>query len=323
MSESEDLSPSKELLEFIVDRVNVGIFVLNENMEVLLWNKFMVTHSNMMPSEVRGKNICDVFPDLPKRWFKKKLDSVFMLKSFAFTSWEQRPYLFKFPHNRPVTGGAEYMSQDFTLMPIKDSSGTVTSVVVTLFDSTDVSIYKMAHQEALERLEVISQVDALTGLYNRGHWEKMLRIEVERVKRYGGELTLILFDLDHFKKVNDTYGHLGGDEVLKQVAVVVKESIREHDIGGRYGGEEFGVILPSTSIEGAITVAERLKKKAMDSLVTHDGQEIKFTISQGISTYKDGLEDHDKLLAMADEALYVSKEKGRNQFNIHGTEDAE
>ncbi|PJF38575.1 MAG: diguanylate cyclase, partial [Phototrophicales bacterium] len=96
-----DFSPSKELLEFIVDRINVGVFIVNENHEVQLWNKFMATNSGLNAGDVVGKNLFEVFPDLPQRWLARKLKSVFMLKNFSFISWEQRPYLFQFNHNRP------------------------------------------------------------------------------------------------------------------------------------------------------------------------------------------------------------------------------
>lgn len=309
--------PNLELLTFIVDRVNVGIFVVDRDLNVGLWNKFMVTHSGKLENEVVGENICDVFPDLPKRWFKKKVDSVFMLKNMAFTSWEQRSFLFKFPHNRPITGGVEFMYQDFTLTPMKDNRGEVKSVVVTLYDSTDTCIYKKAHEDAMARLQIMSQIDGLTQLNNRAHWEKRLSDEVERARRYGGILTLMMFDLDFFKKVNDNYGHLAGDEVLKKISEIVKESLRENDVPGRYGGEEFGIILPATDVEGGVVVADRIRSLAEESFVEYNGKVIRFTVSQGIAQYSGSIKNHEVLLSMADEALYQSKENGRNCCTVY------
>ena len=313
----DDFQPSKELLEFIVDRINVGVFILDESMNVQFWNKFMATNSGINPSQVVGKNLFDTFPQLPQRWLQRKVKSVFMLKNFAFTSWEQRPYLFQFAHNRPVTGGMEYMSQDLTLMPVKDGNGEVTSVCICLFDVTDVAIYQTMHKAAMNKLEMVSRVDGLTQLYNRSHWQSRLNEEFSRAARYESPLTLIMFDLDHFKSINDTYGHLGGDAVLTTVARIVRESVRENDIPGRYGGEEFGVILVNTDEEGATVVAERIRSTIEATPIPYEEGEISATASLGVSVYEPGIDDAEELIANADAALYYCKEHGRNQVSCY------
>lgn len=308
-----EFAPSKELLEFIVDRVNVGVFIVNEAQEIQLWNNFMSTNSGLNPEDVVGKNLFDCFPDLPKRWFAKKLSSVFMLKNFAFTSWEQRPHLFAFSHNRPVTSGLEYMCQDLTLMPIKDESGDVTSVCVVVFDVTDTAIYQTMHKAAMTKLEMVSRVDGLTQLFNRSHWQSRLNEEFSRAARYGSPLSLIMFDLDHFKTTNDTYGHLGGDAVLVQVARIVRESLRENDIAGRYGGEEFGIVLVNTSEEGACVVAERIRSTIAGTPVPFADGEISTSASLGVAQYSAEFSDAEAMIAASDACLYHAKEQGRNQ----------
>ncbi len=309
-------NPSKELLEFIVDRTNIGLFILNENLEVQLWNNFMATKSGVSASEVIGKNLFDCFPDLPQRWFARKVKSVFMLKNYAFVSWEQRSHLFPFKHNRPVTGVTEFMCQDLTLMPIKNAEGEVESVCVSLFDATDTAIYKAMHKSVLAELEEASRTDGLTQLYNRRHWQDRLDEEFSRSRRYQHPMTLILFDLDHFKSINDNYGHLAGDAILVRVSEIVRKALRDSDIAGRYGGEEFAIILPSTDMSGSLVVAERLRKNIEESKVTFDGQEIPFTSSFGVAEFNDQLTDSDKLIASADDALYQAKENGRNQVVV-------
>jgi len=278
----------------------------------VLWNKFMAIHSGTAPEELLDQPFFKIFPDIPRAWFKKKLESVFVLKTMAFTSWEQRPYLFKFPHNRPVTGGVEYMHQDLTFMPVKDERGEVTQVVVTLQDSTDLCIYKQAHEQVKNQLQTLSQIDGLTGLYNRHHWESCLVAEVERVKRYGGDLSLILFDLDYFKKVNDTHGHLAGDEVLKRISDILREQLRDCDFAGRYGGEEFGIILPSTKLSDAEILAERLRVEVQTTLIYFDDRCFSVSISLGLVGFRPSAHNHEYLLHCADEALYASKKRGRN-----------
>lgn len=304
---------SKELLEFIVDRVNIGIFILNKDHEILLWNSFMASNSGKSAADVVGQNLFQSFPDLPERWFARKVNSVFMLKNFAFTSWEQRSYLFPFRHNRPVTGGMDFMCQDITLMPIKNTDGEVESVCIILFDSTDTAIYRTMHQALVEKLQVASRVDGLTQLYNRAHWQTRLLEEFSRACRYKHPLSLLLFDLDHFKSVNDLYGHLGGDAVLMKVAEIVRASLRESDVAGRYGGEEFGVILPDTDARGAMVVAERLRSAIESSPVAYEGTGIPISASIGVVEFVLDLKSAEEMIAKADEALYKAKEGGRNQ----------
>lgn len=309
---------TKELLEFIVDRVNIGVFILNKNHEVMLWNSFMASNSGVSAENVVGKNLFASFPDLPERWFARKVNSVFMLKNFAFTSWEQRSHLFPFRHNRPVTSGMEFMCQDITLMPIKNADGEVESVCVVLFDATDTAIYRSMHQVAMKKLEMASRVDGLTQLYNRAHWQSRLVEEFSRAGRYKHPMSLILFDLDHFKITNDTYGHLGGDAVLVAVSDLVQKSLRESDVAGRYGGEEFGIILPDTDAGGAVVVAERLRQSIEKFTVPFEQTRITMSASIGVVEFVAGLKDAEEMIAKADEALYKAKEGGRNQVVLAG-----
>ena len=316
-----EFAPSKELLEFIVDRVNVGVFIVNEAQEIQLWNNFMSTNSGLNPEDVVGKNLFDCFPDLPKRWLAKKLSSVFMLKNFAFTSWEQRPHLFAFNHNRPVTSGLEYMCQDLTLMPIKDDDGIVTSVCVVVFDVTDTAIYQTMHKSAMTKLEMVSRVDGLTQLFNRSHWQSRLNEEFSRAARYGSPLSLIMFDLDHFKITNDTHGHLGGDAVLIQVARIIKDSLRENDIAGRYGGEEFGIVLVNTDEEGACVVAERIRAAIAGTPVPFADGEISTAASLGVAQYCSIFSDVEAMISASDACLYHAKDRGRNQVVPYSSVD--
>ena len=312
-----DFAPSQELLEFIVDRINVGVFIVNQDLEIKLWNKFMASNSGVEASQVVGKKLFDCFPDLPQRWFAKKVSSVFMLKNFAFTSWEQRPYLFPFRHNRPVTGGMEHMCQDLTLMPIKNAEGEVENVCIILFDVTDAAIYRSMHQAAMKKLEMVSRVDGLTQLFNRSHWQSRMVEEFSRAGRYLAPLSLIMFDLDHFKSVNDTHGHLGGDAVLVQVAAIIKGALRDSDIAGRYGGEEFGIILPNTNAQGAKVVAQRLRANIESTPVPFEKIQIPVTASLGIAEFHTTITDPEELIANADAALYEAKEKGRNRVVVY------
>jgi two-component system NtrC family sensor kinase len=147
-----DTTPSR-LLDFVVDRLEVGIFAVNADMTVVLWNHFMVMHSGRPAADVVGRNLFECFPELPHVWLEKKIRNVFLLKNYAFTSWEQRPYLFRFQHNRPVTGGVDAMQQSCTFLPVKGEGEGVEHVCITLFDLTDTAIYHRQLSIAIVELE--------------------------------------------------------------------------------------------------------------------------------------------------------------------------
>jgi len=167
-----------------------------------------------------------------------------------------------------------------------------------------------------EKLEKLATFDSLTGLYNRRAILGKLRELINLANRYKEDFSLSMLDIDHFKKVNDRYGHLTGDEVLEEIATLIRQNIRDTDIVGRYGGEEFIIILPKTTLSSAWVVAERLrsiieKAEMKDSA----GNIFAITVSQGLAGWERG-EDAYSLISCADEALYKAKEKGRNCVQI-------
>jgi len=173
---------------------------------------------------------------------------------------------------------------------------------------------------ALERvkliafLENLSITDALTGIANRRHFEWRLSEEVERARRYKYPLSALLLDLDHFKQVNDNYGHQIGDIVLQQVAQRLKNSLRRTDFLARYGGEEFVVLAPQTPAERAIILGERLRQVIAESPITvADDLQIRITLSVGIAVFPDHAQNESELIGAADAALYKAKQMGRNR----------
>jgi diguanylate cyclase len=300
----------------ILQNIDVGLVVMDRNYNVELWNSFMQNHSGKSPDSVLKHNIFSVFPELSETWFKHKAKSVFVLQNATFTTWEQRPYLFRFPHYRPITGSAEYMYQNSTIIPLADARGVVEHICLIVYDVTDTAINKIAQQQANDKLRALSRMDHLTGLFNRGYWEKRLIDEFKRFSRYHQTSSLIMLDIDHFKKVNDTYGHTVGDDVIRQVSLALKEEVRDLDIPGRYGGEEFGIILTNTDAAGALIFAERLRVKIEKMLVYSEGQQVRFTVSQGICQLSLQITDHRNWVEKADQALYKSKENGRNRCTL-------
>ena len=163
-----------------------------------------------------------------------------------------------------------------------------------------------------DKFENLSKVDSLTLLYNKGYMSEVLQYEFEAFKRYHGALSVLMLDLDHFKVVNDTYGHVKGDEVLQKVAEVITEHSRRTDIIGRFGGEEFLIVLRFTALEDAVKHAEQLLRQIENISFEHMGNTFNITASIGVSTATDRLLDERQLIHEADEALYAAKKNGRN-----------
>ena len=133
-----------------------------------------------------------------------------------------------------------------------------------------------------------SRTDSLTGLWNRRHFDEQLERVLAETDRFGGSCALVICDIDHFKKVNDTYGHDAGDAVLVQVAEALREAVRTVDVSARIGGEELAVILPQTSLDGAVELADRLRQRIESLAVPHDGVTLRVTVSMGVATYRVG-----------------------------------
>ncbi|SAK55753.1 GGDEF domain-containing protein [Caballeronia glebae] len=301
------------LSELVIERVGFGIFVLDRDLNVLMWNRFMQDHSGRTAEQVIGKSIFASFPELPRVWFTRKVESVFQLGSFTFSSWEQRPYLFKFDHDRPITGGVDYMQQDCTFMPLT-LEREVRAVCVTISDVTHASMMQRARDEAVAKLQEFADRDGLTGIANRRYFELRLRDEFQRWHRYGGELSMLLFDLDHFKRINDDLGHLVGDTVLRVMAERVAKSVRVQDIFGRFGGEEFALLLPCTNFEDAMIVAEKLRREIGETPVDVQGARVPVTASVGAARARTGVtSSYEALINEADAALYTAKREGRNR----------
>ncbi|MBK9261543.1 MAG: GGDEF domain-containing protein [Polyangiaceae bacterium] len=166
------------------------------------------------------------------------------------------------------------------------------------------------YHEEIYRMTII---DGLTQIYNKRYLYEALERELIRGRRHERELSVLMFDIDHFKRINDVHGHLAGDYVLKEVARVVQARIRRDEVFARYGGEEFAIILPETPISGAVALAETLRQKVADHAFVFQADSIKVTISLGAALMEDGDRAASDLIKRADEKLYQAKRTGRNR----------
>ncbi len=168
------------------------------------------------------------------------------------------------------------------------------------------------------RLYRLSITDTLTKAYNRQYLYQRLPDELERSRRYGDPLCVALFDVDFFKKLNDTHGHPAGDFVLKEITRIAQEQIREVDALVRYGGEEFLILLPKTGLQGARSIAERFRKSVEDAVFPWSDRQLSVTVSVGLASLSAEVNSDEVLLKRADDALYRAKSTGRNRVEVHG-----
>jgi diguanylate cyclase (GGDEF)-like protein len=199
-------------------------------------------------------------------------------------------------------------------------SGDTEKHLSTLVGNASVAITRA---QLYQKMEMLASTDGLTRLFNHRTFQERLAEEAERARRYRRPLSLLLMDIDHFKSFNDTYGHPVGDIVLKEISACIRKSIRINDTAARYGGEEFTVIIPETGEEGAMVIAERIRKTVEQHIIVSLERQLHVTVSLGCATIPTNANTGQTLIACADKALYFSKEHGRNRATLYAKEIGE
>ncbi len=267
---------------------------------------------------------------------KDDLSSVFLKKGegIAGTVWEHgKSILIKnatkdIRISRKADTATEFETRSLIAVPLV-VNGEIIGVIEAInptklkhFSKSDVEILEfLSIQAAISiyntNLYYLAITDGMTGLFIHRFFQQRLEEEFVRASRHNRELSLIMFDIDHFKNFNDTYGHQSGDEVIKAVSKIIKKGCRSSDVPCRYGGEEISVILPETGLDGAYKFAEKIRENIESfRLNSIDGTALKITISGGISSLTPEVKSKQDLIQKADEALYFSKRNGRNKISI-------
>ncbi|MFH0997729.1 MAG: GGDEF domain-containing protein [Pseudomonadota bacterium] len=289
----------------IFETVNFGLVILNTELKVTHWNHWMARHSGIDADQITGAFLFDFFPELNTPRFLRNSKAVLSFGNFSFFSQKLHHFLFPFKPAGSFKSNFEHMQQNCTMGPIRNDDNFITGIFLIVQDVTELASYE-------QKLVEMNIKDGLTGIYNRRFLQTRLNEEYQRHKRYGMKLSLIMFDIDFFKKVNDCHGHPCGDAVLQSVTATIAAITRETDCLARYGGEEFCCLLPQTDLAAASILAERFRQ-LIEALVTPCRENnIKVTISLGVSELAAG-DFAEALLKRADEALYQAKNSGRNR----------
>lgn len=300
----------------LFDNIHAMIALVQSDGVLISWNHAFEEIKNSSASINKLENI-----------FSEK-DGSLVISKLAFASYDNWIA-------EVVLNEASFVICDCTLIPMAngnslfiaetvDSDPAVQQTIerlnrqVKMFKIESESAKKIARNKQIEMESVmiqareVAQIDALTFLFNRRMIVRELQDEVLRAERYNNTLSISIIDVDKFKLVNDTYGHPVGDEVLKQVACQLRDHIRHPDTVGRYGGEEFLILLPNSDAKAATEQAVRLGKEIREMVVTIKEHELKVTVSIGIAQFKAGVDTWDTLLNRADNAMYEAKNNGRD-----------
>lgn len=293
MSEIKKSENEINKLSKVIEQIDDTVAITDKQGIITYVNQAFCNHTGFTEDEVLGESFRILKSDRYDNTFYKKL----------WTTISNGDIFRDTVINRKKNGDLYY--EDKTITPLKDDKNNIIGYVST---GKDVTLETLMNQE----IQRIATIDQLTGIYNRHKFEELFILETERSRRFLQPLSLILIDIDHFKAVNDTYGHDVGDEVLKTLTDVVQENIRKIDIFARWGGEEFLVLSPNTDLKNIQKLAEKLRSAVENtsfSTVNH------VTISLGISTFRDD-DTFVSLFKRVDQGLYYAKEHGRNQVGV-------
>ena len=287
----EALRESEERFRTTLENLPGAVFTHDLEGNILLVNRATCRQTGYSREELLQMQVADIDPNAPVRedivsiWQNGKPGQSSMVES---------------THTRK--DGSEYPAEIF-INAI--TIGGKPAILAIAFDISE-------RKEAEERLRFLATIDELTHMWNRRRFTQATRNELERARRYQEIFSLLMLDIDHFKVINDTYGHGAGDEVLRHISYLIRQSLRQVDMPGRFGGEEFAIILPHTHLDAAYMTAERLRQSIEGNPAVYNGIEIAFTVSIGVTTYQDGIENEDAIYKLADDALYEAKRQGRN-----------
>jgi diguanylate cyclase (GGDEF)-like protein len=276
--------------------------------------KYIQDHNQALANSIETESaIYEVSKELSKSTdetsilsaFKEKISGIFNTQEF-FSSDDQ---LIK---NNPDYSLFRFSAkeQETRYLAIKDSGKIDRARMAVLLNQLELSLKR---SRLFAEVQELSITDGLTGLYARGYFLERFKQELVRSKYNNYPLSFLLIDADNFKTYNDTYGHITGDAILKEIAKILKYSLRQIDMCARYGGEELCILLPETNKEGSLLVAQRLRLSVEEARIRVFNENIRCTVSIGVASYPDDAQSPNGLIDQADKALYQAKAQGRNR----------
>ena len=329
----------------ILDHAPIGQFILRQDLVVLFWNRCLEAWTGIARETIVGSNILEHFPHLGTGRYAHRITEIFKGGPPTVFSSQLHKHIipaglpggkFRFQYtvvtSIPVPEGgafdAMFAIQDVTSLTeaIENHRLALNRAMAETEERRKAEAELATYAEELERLNRILEErsirDGLTGLFNHRHFYQVFHRDFLLAERTGADIACILLDLDHFKRVNDTYGHPCGDHILKEAASLVQGVVRKTDLVARYGGEEFVILLPNTHLAGALVTAEHIRSKIEHHAFFHGSTAIRITASMGVAARRPHQAlTAEELLACADQALYRAKAEGRNRTALFSQEE--
>lgn len=309
---------SLDLAASALNLLDCGVIVLDDEHRIVLWNRWMTTRSGRSAARVREQSLFTVFPEL--RGSRVEAAVLAALVDGNAKTVSQGLERSPFPLREAGSFDGARIDQAVSVSPLRESAATL--CVIEIRDVSGTIDRERQLLEHAESLRARSYIDGLTGIHNRRYFDMSLDRELRRAQRSGGPLSLLLMDIDSFKAYNDHFGHQQGDTCLITVAQALAAMLkRPADVAARYGGEEFAAILPDTTAEQAVGVAEAIRVDIAQRGLAHAPAAYKdhVTLSIGVASFsKDGLNEPALLIEAADKALYAAKRGGRDRVVVGG-----
>lgn len=304
MRTEEELCRSENFLNIIFDSIHDPFSIVNHEYRIIKFNDAYARLRDKRADDLIGKKCYEALHNRSGICDECIVDRTFRTKHPCAKEKQLT-----------LSDGSTLWIEIYTY-PIFDHSGNVSYVIEYTRNITDRKQEEEEKKRMISTLNHLSTTDGLTGLLNRRALNDMLKREIDRATRYSTALSLVLCDIDRFKYINDTFGHTAGDRTLLSVAASLQSSLRKADIVGRYGGDEFMIILPETSLAGAKRFADKIRRtiESLDLEIPWNRQ-VRVTLSMGVATCCAPVENIDAFVALADSALYASKEAGRNRVS--------
>ena len=298
----EELCRSENFLSTIFDSIHDPFSIVNHEYRIIKFNDAYARMREKRSGDLFGKKCYEALHNRPGVCDECIVDRTFQTKDPCAKEKQLTR-----------SDGSTLWIEIYTY-PIFDHAGNVSHVIEYTRNITDRKQEEEEKKRMIATLNHLSTTDGLTGLLNRRALNDTLKHEIDRATRYNTNLSLVLCDIDKFKHINDSFGHTAGDRALLSVAMALQKSLRKADIVGRYGGDEFMIILPETSLAGAKRIAEKIRRtvEGLDLEIPWNKQ-VRVTLSMGVASCCAPVENIDTFVTLADTALYASKEAGRNR----------
>ncbi len=309
----------------ILDTLSQGVFCIDREHKIIFWNKLLEFWSSIPAEKAVGKELESIFPTMKKKLYRLMVDQVFDDGTTAVFSYQLHKKLFKFEEgNQSLCLQSQVVRSSIpdregaycAVFSLQDISGLISQLQINKEVKDQVLQLVDELKTVNNELQKAASTDPLTGLANRRSMMEYISKEEERKKRYNTSFSLVLSDIDNFKKFNDSYGHACGDYILSELGRLFHSIIRPTDRVSRWGGEEFLFLLPETDCQSGYQSAERIRHTVEAHQFVFEGRRHRVTLSCGLGS-SDMTKDLNRLINNADQALYQAKDEGKNRVVLY------